>query len=70
MSEVSAKLSDAAKFHLVGEVEMIKQDDASAIANFHKKGWSIRKLTRECSMSRNTLNSSLIHNYATWLVVG
>ena len=55
MSEVSAKLSDAAKFHLVGEVEMIKQDDASAIANFHKKGWSIRKLTRECSMSRNTV---------------
>ena len=44
MSGVSAKLSDATKLHLVGEVEMIEQDDASTIANLHKQGWGIRRL--------------------------
>ena len=55
MSEISAKLSGETKFHLVGEAEMIDKDDARTIVNLHKKGWSIRRLTREYSMSRNTV---------------
>ena len=55
MSRVSAKLSVETKFHLVGEAEMIEQDDAQTIVNLHKKGWGIRRLTREYSVSRNTV---------------
>ena len=55
MSKVSAKLSDATNLHLRGEAEMIEQDDASTLANLHKQGWWIRRLTRTYSISRNTV---------------
>lgn len=55
MSKVSAKLSDATNLHLRGEAEMIEQDDASTLANLHKQGWGIRRLTRTYSISRNTV---------------
>ena len=45
MVDISAKLSGATKFHLVGEAEMVDKDDVRSIVNLHKRGWSIRNST-------------------------